>query len=94
VLNRAPHAVFYCFPRSERRDHPVTFDASDSCDPDGSIVEYVWDFGDGTTARGVRVERVFAQRLEYRVTLTVVDDDGTENRSVRTVIVAGCDTCG
>jgi PKD repeat protein len=94
ALNRTPHAEFHYTPYGAPRDHPVAFDASGSYDPDGSIVEYVWDFGDGTAARGVRVEHVFPRRLEYRVTLTVIDDDGTENRSVRTVIVAGCDTCG
>jgi len=94
VLNRTPHAEFHYSPYGAPRDHPVTFDATDSYDPDGTIVEYIWDFGDGTTAGGVRVEHVFPRRLEYRVTLTVIDDDGAENKSVRTVIVAGCDTCG
>ena len=65
VLNRVPHAEFHYSPYGAPRDHPITFDASDSYDPDGSIAEYVWDFGDGTTARGVRVEHVFPQRLEY-----------------------------
>ena len=94
ALNRIPHAEFHYTPYGAPRDHPVAFDASESYDPDGSIVEYVWDFGDGTTARGVWVEHVFPQRLEYRVALTIVDDDGAANQSVRTVIVAGCDTCG
>jgi PKD repeat protein len=94
VLNRAPHAEFHYSPYGAPRDHPVAFDASHSYDPDGSIVEYLWDFGDGTAARGVRVEHVFPQRLEYRVTLTIIDDDGAENKSARTVVVAGCDTCG
>lgn len=94
ALNRIPHAEFHYTPYGAPRDHPVAFDASKSYDPDGSIVEYVWDFGDGTAARGVRVEHVFPQRLKYRVTLTVIDDDGAENQSARTVIVAGCNTCG
>jgi len=94
VFNRAPHAEFHYSPYGAPRDHPITFDASDCYDPDGSIAEYVWEFGDGTTANGVRVEHIFPQRLEYEVTLTVIDDDGTENKTVRTVIVEGCDTCG
>jgi len=94
VLNRVPHAEFHVSPYGAPRDHPVTLDASASYDSDGSIIHYMWDFGDGTTAQGARVDHVFPQRLEYLVTLTVTDDDGTENASVRTVIVMGCDTRG
>ncbi len=94
VLNRVPHAEFHVSPYGAPRDHPVTFDASSSYDLDGTIVEYGWDSGDGSSATGARVEHIFPQRLEYHVTLTVRDDDGTENSAARTVVVAGCDTCG
>lgn len=94
VLNRIPHAEFRVSPFAAPRDYPVTFDASESYDPDGEIAEYRWDFGDGTAATGIRVDHVFPQRREYQVTLTVIDDDRAENRTVRTVIVSGCDTCG
>ena len=94
VLNRIPHAQFHVSPFGAPRDYPVTFDASESYDPDGEIAEYRWDFGDGTGATGMRVEHVFPQRRQYQVALTVIDDDGTENRTARTVIVDGCDTCG
>ena len=94
VLNRIPHAEFHVSPFGAPRDYPVTFDASKSYDTDGEIAEYRWDFGDGTGANGLRVDHVFPQRQEYRVTLTVIDDDGAENRTARTVIVSGCDTCG
>ena len=94
VINRIPHAEFHFSPFGAPRDHPVTLDASRSYDPDGEIAEYRWDFGDGTGAIGRRVDHVFPQRREYPVTLTVIDDDGAENHTVRTVTVAGCDTCG
>ena len=94
ALNRIPHAEFHYTHYGAPCDHPVTFDAANSYDPAGRIAEYVWDFGDRTRARGVWGEHVFPQRLEYRVPLTVIENDGARNRSVRTVIVAGCDTCG
>lgn len=94
VLNLVPHAEFLFSPFGGPRDFPVTFDASRSHDPDGSIVEYRWDFGDGTTDQGLLVKHIFPFVLEYMVTLTVVDEDGTENNAVRKVPIRGCDTCG
>jgi PKD repeat protein len=93
--NLIPHADFRITPFGAPRDYPVQFDASSSNDPDGRIVSYQWDFGDGTGAEGMHVEHIFPQQqTEYLVTLTVIDDDGAANHSARTVVVLGCDTCG
>jgi len=94
VINRIPHAEFHLSAFGAPRDFPVTFDASKSYDPDGEIAEYRWDFGDGTVAMGMRVDHVFPERTTYLVTLTIIDDEGAENKTVRAVIVDGCDTCG
>jgi len=37
----------------------VTFDASDSYDPDGEIVSYMWIWEDNTNSEGIKVERKF-----------------------------------
>lgn len=95
VLNRVPHADFRITPFGAPRDYPVQFDASESDDPDGEITSYLWDFGDGASAEGMNVEHVFPQQqTEYLVTLTVIDDSGAANSSIRKVVVLGCDTCG
>ncbi len=52
----------------------VAFDASVSRDPDGSIVSYAWDFGDGSTGSGETATHTFDPGV-YRVTLTVTDND-------------------
>lgn len=49
-------------------------DASASFDPDGQIVEYRWDFGDGSTGEGETVSHVYDASGEYTVTLSVTDD--------------------
>ncbi len=54
----------------------VSFDASRSYDPDGEIVSYTWDFGDGTGAKEVRVKHKYATPGNYTVTLTVEDNFG------------------
>ncbi len=54
----------------------ITFDGSGSLDPDGTVVEYLWDFGDGTLASGARVSHTYAQPGRYGVDLEVRDDSG------------------
>ena len=49
-------------------------------DPDGEVVTYVWDPGDGTaniTTTGSTVEHIYPNEGGYRVDVTVVDNDGT-----------------
>ena len=50
------------------------FNAAGSDDPDGSIVSYSWDFGDGATGSGVTPSHSYATAGTYTVTLTVTDD--------------------
>jgi len=52
--NQAPIASFTFSPSNPLLYDIVTFNASASYDPDGSIVSYAWDFGDGnvTTVTG------------------------------------------
>jgi len=54
----------------------VLFDASDSYDPDGTIVDYFWDFGDGSYASGKIVTHRYATTGTFTVTLNVTDDGG------------------
>jgi PKD repeat protein len=54
---------------------PIEFDGSSSYDPDGELIAYSWDFGDGTTASGVRVIHTYRTIGNYEVVLTVTDDD-------------------
>ena len=71
---------------------PINFDASDSEDPDGTIVSYAWDFGDGESAAGAAVQHVFSKTGTYVVRLTVVDDAGlqaTDEQNVTVVDYAG-----
>ena len=52
------------------------FDASSSSDTDGTLVSYVWAFGDGATSTGVKAVHTYSAAGVYTVTLTVTDDKG------------------
>ena len=59
----------------------VTFDGTGSHDPDGTITNYHWDFGDGSTPESgsglSTVQHTFTSVGEFTVTLTVTDDQGS-----------------
>jgi PKD repeat protein len=66
------------------------FDGSGSSDSDGSIVEWAWDFGDGSpvdTTSGAIVSHTYAQAGDYTVVLTVTDDDGATDDATQIVSV-------
>ena len=57
----------------------ITFDAGASADPDGALVEYLWDFGDGAHGDGQMVQYAYRRSGTYPVTLTVRDNSGTDS---------------
>ncbi len=72
----------------ETNDLTVNVDASGSYDPDGTIVAYAWDFGDGYTASGVTASHTYMVMGSYVITLTTLDNDGLTNSTSLTVSVA------
>ena len=68
---------------------PVTLDGSGSTDPDGTIVAYDWDFGDGNTGTGVNPTHIYAADGIYTVTLTVTDDAGDTSDPATTTASIG-----
>ena len=63
----------------------VAFDGSQSSDEDGTIVSYSWDFGDGSIGSGVTVTHTYNEPGNYKVTLTVTDDDGAYKKDVANI---------
>ncbi|MCF6257376.1 MAG: PKD domain-containing protein [Gammaproteobacteria bacterium] len=63
----------------------VTFDGSSSSDPDGTIVSYSWDFGNGITGTGTTPGNTYAEEGTFDVTLTVTDNVGATNSMSTTV---------
>jgi len=66
----------------------VVFNASASSDPDGSIANYSWTFGDETGAFGNVTNHVYANDGSYKVALTVTDDKGGKNSTKKDLTVS------
>lgn len=70
--NKPPTAVF----TYSQIENVFTFDASSSTDPDGSITDYTWDFGDGTKANGQISSHEFDTTSNAQIALTITDNAG------------------
>ena len=62
----------------------VLFNGAGSSDPDGTIVTYSWDFGDGTTGVGVAPSHVYTVAGLYTARLTVTDNSGLTGSATTT----------
>ncbi len=80
VLNKAPVAMIQPSRTSGPAALAVTFDAAESYDPDGVILNYDWAFGDGETDSGLQVTHSYTEPGRHMVTLTVTDEDGASGR--------------
>jgi PKD repeat protein len=83
--NMAPTADF----TTAIANRAVTFNASGSSDPDGSIASYAWDYGNGTTGTGVNPTYTYPADGTYPVKLTVTDNLGGTATVTKNVTVAG-----
>jgi len=77
-----PVASFTHSPKDPFAGETVIFNASESYSPNGSIINYVWDFGDNNTGVGKIAEHTYRSSRAYQVALTVIDDRGGNATSV------------
>jgi len=90
VGNRPPVASFGMDGVEVWKGRMAALNATASSDTDGRLVQYEWDFGDGTEGEVTRspvVLHVFERAGEVTVTLTVIDDLGASNVTTTTLTV-------
>ena len=71
-----PTASFTWTPSIPKVGQTATFDASASKPNGGIIVDYAWNFGDGSSANGRVVAHAYNSSGTYTVTLNVTDSNG------------------
>jgi PKD repeat protein len=82
-------AAFTALPNPTAVGLPVTFDATGSGPGagGGAIVNYQWDFGDGSTGTGVSATHPYSSAGSKSVLLTVTTDKGQTGSVTQTVVV-------
>jgi PKD repeat protein len=72
--------------QSSANNTTVSFDATGSTD-NARIIEYQWEFGDGTTANGATPTHSYDQTGTYNVTVTVTDPAGnTDTKQIEVTV--------
>lgn len=78
-LNFAPTPKWSASSLVATPNQPITFDATRSSDKDGKIKAFLWQFADGSTAKGAIVKKQFAAAGVQPFTLIIDDGQGFEN---------------
>jgi len=69
----------------------ISFNGTKSFDLDGTITNFKWYFGDGTTGNGSIATHVYHSNGTYPVLLVVTDDQGRNGTSQTTVTIVSLD---
>ncbi len=80
---QAPTSLFDC----SSTGLTILFDGLESTDPDGDIINYRWNFGDGNTAIGPVVLYTYTAAGSYFASLVVTDTNGLQASSTQEVVV-------
>lgn len=86
-INQLPAARLSTAPTSGTAPLSIHFEGTSSSDPDGAIVSYAWDFGDGAMGTGPVIDHTYSTPGTYTANLTVTDNLGAR-ASTQTTITA------
>jgi len=87
IPNLPPTAVLRVNKTTALVNETLTFDAIMSTDPDGKIVSYYWNLGDGATDTTSVVTHAYTTPNSYTVMLTVKDNLNASGQATQTITV-------
>ncbi|WP_375773352.1 PQQ-dependent sugar dehydrogenase [Archangium gephyra] len=87
VGNTPPTAAASAAPDNGYAPLLVRFSSAGSGDPDGDLLDYSWDFGDGTGSSLAHPEHTYTANGDYTARLTVSDRRGGSRSASVTVVV-------
>jgi len=87
LQDRIPVSIFSFTSGTLLTSVSVIFDGTASFDPDGTIVGYAWDFGDGSTGSGATPTHSYSIAGTYAAKLNVTDNSGSTQVSTQTVTI-------
>jgi PKD repeat protein len=76
-------------PYNGQLSQAIQFSSTGSFDPDGTIVSYHWNFGDGTSANSANPTHTYSAPSLYTATLTVTDNAGLLASATASVNIQG-----
>ncbi|OIO32980.1 MAG: hypothetical protein AUJ70_04200 [Candidatus Omnitrophica bacterium CG1_02_40_15] len=86
-----PVAIIGASPKYGRSPLSVQFKGDKSYDPDGTIVDYLWNFGDKAISKEINPQHVYVNATKrpkvYIAKLTVTDNQGAAKTSFTIIIV-------
>ena len=86
IINIAPpQAAFSFAPSPATVDDVVKF--TDESTDDGEIVEWHWEFGDGSESSLQNPEHRYTAKGEFKIRLTVTDNDGLQDTAEDTILI-------
>lgn len=87
LFNVPPIAAFTINSQTGQVPFAVNFSAVLSDDEDGIIIQWEWDFGDGTSGSGENVTHTYTEAGTFTVVLRVTDDDGESGTTNKKIYV-------
>ena len=86
--NQIPVSVIAATPLEGEAPLNVAFDGATSYDPDGEIISYSWEFGDGSYGSGALADHTYGSAGTYTAKLTVTDNAGGSSWDTIQIVVS------